>query len=124
MRKTIAIIWKQPQQGVIRVNGGTIENMIKAGLIRLDLISYGIEPDKPVAACVGKYSPIGSESAPIIQVFDTMGWHKLAKRCLQFFIEKQHENGFMQNFDNYMLETGAVLWTMGQHFSIIKIHPG
>ncbi len=62
----------------------------------------------------------GSESSPIIQFFDTMAWHKLAERSLQYFIEKQHEDGFIQNFGGYMLETGATLWTMGEHFRYTK----
>jgi hypothetical protein len=33
-----------------------------------------------------------------------------------YFIEKQHDDGFMQNFGGYMLETGCVLWTIGEHF--------
>lgn len=97
-----------------------IENMLKSGLLHLDLVAYGLEQDKPVSACIGRYCPIGSESSPIIQFFDTMGWHKLAERSLQYFIEKQHEDGFMQNFGGYMLETGAVLYTMGEHFRYTK----
>ena len=93
-----------------------IENIIKAGVIHLDIVAYGLEPDGPVAACIGRYCPIGSESSPIIQFFDTIGWHKLAERSIQYFVEKQHEDGFMQNFGGYMLETGAVLWNMGEHF--------
>ena len=34
-----------------------------------------------------------------------------AARALDFFLEKQHASGFMQNFNGYILETGAVLWT-------------
>jgi len=114
--------WEKKIESAAKINlpEGIIENMIKSGIIHLDLISYGIEPDKPVAPCVGVYCPIGSESSPIIQFFDTIGWHKLAERAIQYFIEKQHEDGFMQNFDGYMLETGAVLWTMGEHFRYTK----
>ncbi len=93
-----------------------IEDMIYAGILHLDLIAYGIEPDQPVSACIGRYCPIGSESAPIIQFFDTMTWHTLAQRSLMYFVEKQHEDGFIQNFGGYMLETGAALWCMGEHF--------
>ncbi|MCM8822744.1 MAG: hypothetical protein NC831_08060 [Candidatus Omnitrophica bacterium] len=110
--------WKKKLEGCAKIElpEKQIENMIYAGILHLDLVAYGIEPDGPVAACIGRYCPIGSESAPIIQFFDTMGWHSLARRSLQYFVEKQHEDGFMQNFGGYMLETGAALWIMGEHF--------
>ena len=93
-----------------------IENMIKAGLLHLDLITYGLEPNEPLVPTVGVYTAIGSESSPIIQFMDSMGWHGVARRALKYFIEKQHEDGFMQNFDGYMLETGCVLWSIGEHY--------
>lgn len=93
-----------------------IDEMIRAGLLHLDLITYGREPNEALAATIGNYSPIGSESAPIIQFFDSMGWHDVARRSLHYFLEKQHSDGFIQNFNNYMLETGAVLWCIGEHY--------
>jgi len=117
-RKECRKFWKSKLQNCAEINipEKRIENMIKAGFLHLDLIAYGLEPDNPVAACIGVYCPIGSESSPIIQFFDTFSQHKLAERSLQYFVEKQHEDGFMQNFGGYMLETGAALWTMGEHF--------
>ena len=93
-----------------------ITEMIQAGLLHLDLITYGREPDGALAATIGDYPPIGSESAPIIQFMDSMGWHDTAKRSLNFFLEKQHDDGFIQNFNNFMLETGAALWCIGEHY--------
>jgi hypothetical protein len=102
--------------GSIRVPERRIDEMIRAGLLHLDLITYGLEPDKPVAATIGVYCPIGSESSPIIQFYDSMGWHSLAERSLEYFLEKQHEDGFIQNFGGYMLETGGALWSLGEHY--------
>jgi len=93
-----------------------IAEMIQAGLLHLDLVAYGREPDGPLAATIGLYAPIGSESSPIIQFMDSMGWHREARRSLAHFLDKQHEDGFMQNFGGYMLETGAVLWSLGEHY--------
>ncbi|HEX4427539.1 MAG TPA: hypothetical protein VH079_19210, partial [Terriglobales bacterium] len=93
-----------------------ITEMIQAGLLHLDLITYGSEPEGALAATIGDYPPIGSESSPIIQFMDSMGWHDVARRSLEYFLEKQHDDGFMQNFNNYMLETGAVLWSIGEHY--------
>ncbi|MCX7704999.1 MAG: hypothetical protein N2115_01910 [bacterium] len=114
--------WKKKLESCakIEIPEKRIEDMIYAGILHLDLIAYGIEPDGPVSACIGRYCPIGSESSPIIQFFDTMAWHKLAERAIQYFIEKQHKDGFMQNFGGYMLETGAALWTIGEHFRYTK----
>jgi hypothetical protein len=93
-----------------------IQAMTQAGLLHLDLITYGREPGGPLLPAIGIYTAIGSESAPIIQFMDSMGWHETAARSIDFFLQKQHANGFMQNFNGYMLETGAVLWTMGEHY--------
>jgi hypothetical protein len=93
-----------------------ITEMIQAGLLHLDLITYGREPEGALAATIGDYPPIGSESSPIIQFFDSMGWHDIARRSLEYFLDKQHDDGFIQNFNNYMLEPGAVLWSMGEHY--------
>jgi hypothetical protein len=93
-----------------------VDEMLRAGLLHLDLVAYGLEPDGPVAATIGVYCPIGSESSPIIQAMDSFGWSRLAERSLDYFLAKQHDDGFMQNFGGYMLETGAVLWSMGEHY--------
>jgi hypothetical protein len=100
----------------IRLPEKRIEEMIQAGLLHLDMITYGLEPAGTLAPTIGAYSPIGSESAPIIQFMNSMGWHDTAQRSLQYFFDKQHENGFIQNYGGYMLETGAALWSMGEYF--------
>ncbi len=93
-----------------------IDEMVRAGLLHLDLITYGLEPAGTLIPTIGVYTAIGSESAPIIQFMDSMGWHDTARRAIGYFLAKQHDDGFMQNFNGYMLETGAVLWTMGEHY--------
>jgi hypothetical protein len=93
-----------------------IEEMIRAGLLHLDLITYGIDPDQTLAPCVGVYSPIGTESSPIIQFFNSMGFQDNARRSMMYFLDKQHEDGMIQNFGGYMGETGAALWTMGEYY--------
>lgn len=92
-----------------------ITEMIQAGLLHLDMVAYGREPKGSTVACVGVYPAIGTESSPIIQFMDSMGWHDLARRSIQYFFDKQHDDGSIQNFFQYTVETGAVLWTLGQH---------
>ncbi|MEA4889525.1 MAG: hypothetical protein VB070_08710 [Clostridiaceae bacterium] len=93
-----------------------INDMIRAGLLHMDLAYFGLEPDKPVVPIVGVYTAIGSESSPGIQFLDAMNKCQLAERALQYFVEKQHDDGFIQNFGGYMLETGFALWSMGEHY--------
>lgn len=106
---------KLEEAGKIRLPEERIEEMIQAGLLHLDLITFGKDPDKTLGANIGGYSPIGTESSPIIQFYNSIGWSNVAKRSVDFFLEKQHENGFIQNFGGYMVETGAALWTMGEY---------
>lgn len=110
--------WKRKlsRAASIRLPERRVEEMMNAGLLHLDLITYGLEPHAPVVPAIGMYTAIGSESSPIIQYMDSMGWHDLARRSIHFFLEKQHEDGLMQNFGGYMLETGAMLWTIGEHY--------
>lgn len=100
----------------IKVPEPRIDEMIRAGLLHLDLISYGLEPEGTIVPAIGVYTAIGSESSPIIQFMDSMGREDVAKRSLMFFMDKQHDDGFIQNFGGYMLETGAALWSVGEHY--------
>lgn len=107
---------KLKQGGSIHVPEQRIDEMIRAGLLHLDLITYGNEPDGTLAANVGVYSPIGTESSPIIQFYASMGWTDQARRALNYFLENQYENGLIQNFGGYGSETQAVLWSLGEYF--------
>jgi len=110
--------WKQKlaEAPLIRLPEKRIEEMMYAGLLHLDIVAYGNEPGGTLAPTIGVYSPIGTESSPIIQYFNSMGWQDIARRSVMYFIDKQHDNGLIQNFGGYMVETGAALWTMGEYF--------
>ncbi len=97
-----------------------IQDMMNAGLLHLDLITYGNDPDGILTPAVGVYSPIGTESSPIIQYYNSRGWHDIARRSIEYFLAKQHQDGLIQNFGGYMVETGAALWTMGEYFRYTK----
>ncbi|QTH41977.1 hypothetical protein J4772_31445 [Cohnella sp. LGH] len=107
---------KLSQAASIKLPEPRIEEMVKAGLLHLDLVSYGLEPVGTIVPTIGVYTAIGSESSPIIQFMESMGWNDVAERALQFFLDKQHEDGLMQNYGGYMLETGAALWSLGEHY--------
>ncbi len=100
----------------IRLPEPRIEQMLRAGLLHTDLIFYGQEPEGTLVPAIGIYTAIGSESSPIIQFMNAMGWSDTARRGLSFFLDKQHESGLMQNFGGYMLETGATLWCIGEYY--------
>lgn len=93
-----------------------LTDRIRAGLLHIELGYFGTEPASPVVPSAGVYTAIGSESSPGIQFLDSMGLSGLAERSLEFFLQKQHDDGFMQNLGGYMLETGFVLWSMGEHY--------
>lgn len=110
--------WKHKLQNAAKVKlpEKRLQEMIYAGLLHMDLITYGKEADSVLAAAIGVYPPIGTESAPIIQFYLSMGWFDKAKMALQYFLEKQFEDGMIQNFGHYMVETGGALWNMGEYY--------
>lgn len=114
--------WKEKlsEAAQISVPEKRINEMIQAGLLHLDLITYGTEPNGTLAPTIGVYSPIGTESSPIIQFYNSMGLHDVARRSLMFFLDKQHDDGMIQNFGGYMVETGAALWSMGEYYRYTK----
>lgn len=111
---------KLSNAATIRVPEPRINEMIQAGLLHLDLITYGNEPNGTLAPDIGVYSPIGTESSPIIQFYNSMGLSDVAKRSLTFFLDKQHDDGMIQNFGGYMVETGAALWSIGEYYRYTK----
>jgi hypothetical protein len=110
--------WNEKLQNAasVKLPEKRIEEMMKAGLLHLDLITYGNDPAGTLAPSVGVYSPIGTESSPIMQYYMSMGWNDVAKRSLMYFLDKQHDDGMIQNFGGYMVETGAALWSMGEYY--------
>ncbi len=115
--KEARIYWEQKRAtaATVRLPEKRIEEMLQAGLFHLDLITYGAEPQGTLAPNVGSYSPIGTESSPIILYYLSMGWHDVAKRALNYFMETQRPNGHIQNYQDYESETGAVLWIIGEY---------
>jgi len=93
-----------------------IGERLRAGLLHLDISTIGRSDGGPLLANVGMYSPIGSESAPIILAYDALGWHRQAERCLDFFLARARDDGFIQNFGHYEAETAPVLWAAGEHW--------
>ena len=94
-----------------------IEERMKAGLFQLDLVTYGRDDEPALSVPAGLcYPPIGSESLPSIFFYDAMGWHDAARRGLMFFLERQREDGFIQVYAHYMIETGAVLFGLTEHY--------
>ncbi len=93
-----------------------IGERLRAGLLHLDISTIGRSDGGPLLANVGMYSPIGSESAPMILAYDALGWHRQAERCLDFFLTRARDDGFIQNFGHYEAETAPVLWAAGEHW--------
>ncbi len=91
---------------------------IQAGLLHMDLNMLGLSESGPLLAATGCYSPIGTESAPMIQFYDAVGETDMAERALDFFFLRQREDGFIQDFARYESETAPVLWTAAEHFRL------
>jgi hypothetical protein len=110
--------WREKLAGAakIQVPEKMIGERFKAGLLHLDLATTGEQKGALLANVGIRYSPIGSESAPIIQFYDSMGLHEMAERCIQFFLDRQNPDGSITTYHTYENETGPLLWTAGEHF--------
>lgn len=97
-----------------------IDESVKTGYLHLLESCYGRKEDGVFAPAAGVYSPIGSESSPIVQFMDSVGDLSFAGRNLDYFFAKQHPDGFIQNMTGYMLENGMVLYTAGLHYAYSK----
>lgn len=101
----------------VRLPERHIEERMKAGLFQLYTLAYGREGEAALSVPAGLYyPPIGSESLPSIFFYDAMGWHEEARRGLQFFLDRQREDGFIQVYAHYMIETSAVLFGLAEHY--------
>ena len=91
-------------------------NAIRAGLLHLDLITLGQQKTGPLLATVGWYSPIGSEMRRSSSFMTRWAGTASPSGASTFFLERQRDDGFIQTFGGYQLETGPTLWTIGEHF--------
>lgn len=97
-----------------------IENRVKAGLIHQYLATTG-EQTGPLMANVGiRYTPIGSESTPMIMAYEWLGLTEIAARCIEYFLGRQNEKGGIFVYSNYENETGPALWCAGEHYRITQ----
>lgn len=96
-----------------------LANFWKAGFCHLDLVTLGGR-DESLLAKVGIYSAIGSESIPIIEFYDSIGRHDLAARCVNAFFDLQKEDGRVNLFAHYDIETGGALFAAGRHFAYTR----
>ena len=100
----------------ISVPESAVDERIRAGLLHLELVTEGLAAEGPLLPSVGVYGPIGTESCPIIQFYESMGFQEDARRCIDFFLSRQQANGYINAYTNYGSETGPVLWTAALHY--------
>lgn len=93
-----------------------IDDMLKAGLLHLDLTTFGLEPDGILTVANGMYGSLAQETWLNIAFYDSLGLHDQARRSIDFFLSKQDETGFIQNFITYIGDPGCVLYSIGEHY--------
>ncbi len=110
--------WKKLERDArIEVPERRIQEMIRACRLHLDMVMYGNEPDGVLAPSCGRnYSALAPESANMIQFLDSVGRHSIARRALDYFLEKQQPNGMIQNYAGHQSEPGVVLSMFAKHF--------
>jgi len=95
----------------------------KAGLSHLELITLGKNKTGALLPKVGVYTAIGSESIPIVEFYDSVGLHDVARRCVDSFFEFQEADGRINPYSHYDIETGAVLFLAERHFAYTQDKP-
>lgn len=113
------VFWREKlaRAATLEIPEKRIREMVKAGLLHLDLIAYGREPDGPLAPAIGPFAPLAFESVPILLAFDRYHRHDLTRRALEYYLfKKQQANGRMHNYAQSMGETGPILYGLGEHY--------
>lgn len=118
----VKAFWRGEVDGsaAIHVPEETLNRLWEAGKVHLHLLTLGNRDQGPLLAKVGTYSAIGSESIPIIEFYDSIGQHDIARRSIDAFFDYQHHNGRINLYSYYDIETGAVLYLAGRHFAYTK----
>jgi len=93
-----------------------IEEMSKAALLHMRLLSYGKQSEPLAIGCGYTYAPLENEVFPIICYYDTMGWRDEAERGIEFFLNMQDENGYINCYYHVSLGNGYVLCMVNEHF--------
>ena len=78
-----------------------VEERIRAGLLHLEINTLGLNAGGDLLPGVGWYAPIGTESSPMIQFFDTMGRHDVAERCMPSIFMAVSSQFLMSSFESY-----------------------
>ncbi len=117
--KEARTFWQQKLPVLPELPDAWLNNFWRTGLLHLELSTLG-EQGGPLAAKVGVYSAIGSESIPIIDFYDSLGLHDTARRCLEGFLDLQHPSGRINHFNHYDIETGGFLYQAGQHYAYTR----
>jgi hypothetical protein len=97
-----------------------LENFWKAGLIHLDLVTLGQSKEGALLPKVGIYTAIGTESLPIVEFYDSVGCHDIARRCVDCFFDLQNDDGRINIYAHYDIETGGALFMAGRHFAYTR----
>lgn len=108
------------QKARISVPEREIQERLDAGVLHLELNTLGEAAKGPLLAGVGVYCPIGTESSPIIQYLDAVGRHETAARCIEWFLQRQKETGYINSYSDYESETGPVLWCVAEHYRVTR----
>lgn len=116
-----AAFWraKLGKGGITHLPEERLQQLWKAGHAHLELVTLG-EHQGPLLPKVGIYTAIGSESIPIVEFYHSIGEHETARRCVESFLQLQHESGRINLFLHYDIETGAILHLMGLHFAYTR----
>lgn len=86
-----------------------INNYWLADYIQIRQNIFGCRNDDVYSPSIGVYSPVASESNPVIESFACAGDFDYAKKCTNYFYKKQRKDGFIQNMVGYMIETCAAI---------------
>ena len=96
--------WKRliDAYGQLEIPEKPLQDIVRANIPNLEVACIGAA-GRMVAPTVGEYGPIGSESLALIKWFLSCGRFELARRCLEFFLWWQRDDGFIQTFTGYGL---------------------
>jgi len=105
----------------VRIPDALLEDVIRASQVYCLMNARNEANGARLEPWIGadRYGPLESEGHSIVLGMDLFGHHDFARRCLDFYIRRYNEAGYLTT-GYTMMGTGQHLWTLAEHYRLAR----